>query len=260
MTNHFFVTVDAETEVILEGVRQISKIRDRIELERGHEIPITWFVRFQRTFSDSVQNERRQFFESPLEHPFDGFGLLEPILDDLVNRGDEIGWHYHAYHYVMRDELPHEQKVQNIEADLVTCASTIRTGFPNLRIRAFRWGWFFMPDYRLHETLRELGFNIDASVVPGKAGKPVSKFNSRYPEPVTMRAECVNGTYYFPFVNTLLVHDYNVVPHQLGWTNQGEQSAAKRRENLANAIVKLSEQASTAGTVLSTYQAAVGTM
>ena len=41
-----FVTVDAETEVISEGVQIISKIREEIEEESGMRIPIIWFVRF----------------------------------------------------------------------------------------------------------------------------------------------------------------------------------------------------------------------
>ena len=42
---YFFVTVDAETELIPKGIEIISQIRDDLESGYRIKIPLTWFVR-----------------------------------------------------------------------------------------------------------------------------------------------------------------------------------------------------------------------
>lgn len=254
----YFITVDAETDVIVEGVRTICAIRDRIEQELGCRIPITWFVRFQRSWDDSVAHDKREFFLSELDDEYDGYRLLDTVLGSMSARGDEIGWHYHAYHYVHRDDLAHDKKIENIEADLITCAKAIRERYPEIPIRSFRWGWLFIPDYRLCATLSDLGFHIDASIDQRLTGTQVAIFNAVYPEPVTSEPACLEGTHFFPYVDTYLIHDYEVVPHDFGWSRKDAQSAETTRNALENDMKTIVRRTQAGNIHLSTYASTVG--
>jgi hypothetical protein len=254
----YFITVDAETDVIVEGVRTNCAVRDRIERDQGCRIPILWFVRFQRSWNDSVAHDKREFFLYELGDEYDGYRLPDTILGPLSARGDEIGWHYHAYHYVHRDDLAHDEKIDNIEADLITCANTIRARYPQIPLRSFRWGWWFIPDYRLCATLSDLGFDIDASIDPRLTGTHVAEFNAVYPEPITSEPVCLKGTHFFLYVNTYLTHDYEVIPHDFGWSRKDAHSAETTRNALENDMRTLVRRAQVGNIHLSTYASIVG--
>ncbi len=49
-TSHCFVTIDAETDVIQDGIRIISTIREKVEAREKVRIPLVWFVRCQRAW------------------------------------------------------------------------------------------------------------------------------------------------------------------------------------------------------------------
>ena len=254
---NWFATVDAETDVLLEGVRALDEIRDRVEQREGVSVPLVWFVRFQRDHTATIRNDSREFFEGPVTKVFDGFRLMEPEIARLVARGDELGWHYHAYHYVHRDDLPHDVRVENVAADLTACAAAIRERGMTPALRAFRWGWWFNPDKRLTAVLKSLGFDVDASIDPGEAGRTVAKFASRYGEPPTTVAREIDGTHFFPRVNTLLVHDYNVVAHDLGWRRADEEEAAERSAGFEQRLTELVRSAAAAGGRCATYAMAL---
>ena len=44
MNNHYFITIDAETDVISEGIQVIPEIRDEIERKKDIRIPLIWHL------------------------------------------------------------------------------------------------------------------------------------------------------------------------------------------------------------------------
>ena len=125
MNKQFFLTVDAETGVIAEGIKVISEIRDEVERQLEMKIPIVWFIRFQREWTEYIQNNSVEYFKKPLLNGFNGFEMTQSQLPSLIKRGDEIGWHYHAYNYVERDDLDHSTKLEILKTDLVSCMYSI---------------------------------------------------------------------------------------------------------------------------------------
>jgi hypothetical protein len=230
--SHFFVTVDAETDVIDAGVAAIAAIRDEVERREGVEIPIVWFVRFQRHWSESVEGRSAAAFAKPPEEAFDGFALAKERLLELKDRGDEIGWHYHAYNWVQGPKLPDETRREILRADLASCAAELRRRHPEFPVASFRFGWFFVPDYGIYDDLKRLGIKRDASVRPNCSG-PVAGTDRRYLEPLVTVPARIDGLKLFPFERSLLVHDWEVLEHDLGWTRQTEHEAAERRRRVA---------------------------
>ncbi|MGH7801686.1 MAG: hypothetical protein ACREOW_13855 [Thermodesulfobacteriota bacterium] len=254
LNNHYFITIDAETDVISESIQVISGIRDEIEKRENIKIPLVWFVRFQRTWDEYVKNDSAEYFKSPVTKGFDGFELAKSQLLRLCKRKDEVGWHYHAYNYVHRDDLSHNIRMKILEADLVSCANEIKARHPYFKIRTFRFGWFFVPDYKIFNTLKEIGIRVDASVNPKKSIKKVAVFRSRYLPPITKSFRKLDGIYFSPFSRTLLIHDWNVVPHEFGWSNLDNCGAIRNQDrfkkNLLSFTVNLKK---TSGAFL-TYQ------
>jgi hypothetical protein len=234
--NHYFVTVDAESEVILEGVRAISAIRDEVQTRLNVKVPITWFVRFQRTWSESVNNDSPRYFQDRFKRGFDGFELAKQILSELRAQGDEIGWHYHAYNYVHRPDLTHALRIEILKADLLSCARELSARHPDFAIRTFRFGWFFVPDYEIFSTLKEIGIRADASVHPTRTGN-VLNFKAKYLPPITDSIKNIDGLDVFPCSNTLLIHDWNVVPHQFDWASLDHAAAGHNRDDFKNALL-----------------------
>src|SRR5262249_5279033 len=152
---HHFATADVETELIPQGIHAISTIRDRVEREEHTPLPIVWFVRFQRTWTEYVKVASPRYFAGAFGDVFDGFALAKPELRRLQARGDEIGCHYHAYNYVHRDDLSHQQKIAIWRPALTACQAEIARRHAELEIHTFRFGWFFVPDYALFRTLRD---------------------------------------------------------------------------------------------------------
>ena len=250
---HFFVTVDAETDVIREGIRVISGLRDRVEERERARIPIVWFVRFQRSFDEYVENDSPAYFEGPLRDGFDGFERAKPQLVELLARGDEVGWHYHAYGYVHRTDLSHEARVRILEADLDACGRELRGRHPELPVRSFRFGWFFVPDYVLYETLRSVGIEHDASVMPRAAGSRVESFEARYLEPLASEPAEVGGLCVFPYQKTLLVHDWSVLAHDFGWSSLTRVGAWRERHRLTGALTTTAARLRRGGGAFLTY-------
>jgi hypothetical protein len=251
---HFFVTVDAESEVIADGIRTISAIRDRVEREAAVEIPIVWFVRFQRSWTEYVKIDSPPYFSGPVTECFDGFALAAAELRRLRARRDEIGWHYHAYSYVHRDDLSHAHKLAILHADLAACAAEIRRRHGEYAVQSLRFGWFFIPDYDLFATLRASGIRIDASVHPAEEGKQVASFQATYLPPITRSPRAVNGTWFFPFVRTSLLHDWTVVPHDFGWRSQSEPESARNGELFETKLRRRAGELREAGGAFLTYE------
>ena len=251
--NRYFITVDAETEVILEGIQIISAIRDEIEAQENMRIPIVWFVRFQRTWTDSIENDSPRYFEGPITRGFDGFQLAKSQLQELCQRGDEIAWHYHAYHYVSRDDLSDATKMQVLKADLISCANAIKERHPYFRIRAFRFGWLFVPDYEIFDTLKEIGIRADASIDPQRVGR-VRSFAVNYLPPLTSSIRRINGLWVFPFSRTRLIHDWSVVPHKFGWDSLDDQGAVRNRNEFKKHLLQTSIKLKKTNGSFCTYQ------
>jgi len=254
---HHFVTVDAETCHIPEGIDAVCAVRERVEAEQGMEIPITWFIRFQRTWDEYVQIDAADYFSGPITKAFDGFELGKPQLLRLRKRGDEIGWHYHAYSYVHRDDLSHEKKVAILGADLAACGAEIRRRYREFEIQSFRWGWFFVPDYSLFAVLNDVGVRIDASIMPQLAGRKVQKFNVTHPVSITDEPRKIGGTWFVPFARTSLIHDYNMVSHDLGWSAQDEQQATQSREALETRLSAIANELGAVEGAFLTYEKAL---
>jgi hypothetical protein len=257
---HAFITADVETEAIVEGVQALSAIRNRVERRTRVEIPMTWFVRFQRTWNEYVDIDAPEYFARPLNQSFDGFRLAARQLRRLQARGDEIGWHYHAYNYVHRDELSHPQKVAILRADLAACGTELRQRHPEFSIRTFRWGWFFVPDYDLYAVLRAAGIRVDASIDPALSETTVNGFRAKYLPALTDRPREIAGTWFVPRANTQLVHDYEVVAHDLGWTRQGEPEAAGTRAQWEATLERMAHELRRAGGAFLTYEQALNSV
>jgi hypothetical protein len=251
--NRYFITVDAETEVIVEGIQVISRIRDEIERQENMRIPIIWFVRFQRSWTDSVENDSPQYFEGRVTKGFDGFQLAKSQLQELCQRGDEIGWHYHAYNYVSRDDLSHAAKMQVLKADLVSCANAIKERHPYFRISAVRFGWFFVPDYNIFDTLKEIGIRADASIRPQNIG-PVRSYAVNYLPPLTSSVRRSNGIWLFPFSRTHVMHDWNVVPHNFEWDSLDDQGAVRNRSEFKKLLLETAVKLKKKNGAFDTYQ------
>ena len=255
-SERYFVTVDAETRLIRKGVREISRIRERIEKQFRVEIPIVWFVRFQRSWSEYVEKETADYFSNSLNEAFDGFELAKSSLRYRRDRGDEIGWHYHAYNYVHREDLSHETRIAILCSDLASCAQAIRQRHSEFAVRSMRFGWFFIPDYRVFAVLRASGIRIDASVRPGYEGKKVADSNATYLAPITVSPQRISGTWFVPYTRTFAIHDWEMVTHNLGWTKLGRGQADANRDEFAQAISRAARNIAESGGSFSTYERA----
>ena len=256
MSSHRFVTVDAETAVIDEGVRAIAEIRDRVESRKGIRIPLVWFVRFQRGWTESVEGDSAEAFEQAPSDGYDGFALAHDALVALLDRGDEVGWHYHAYNYVHRDDLSHAMKLAILRADLASCAAELRRRHPEFPVASFRFGWMFVPDYDIYPHLRSLGLTRDASIDPKLAGRCVTESSSRFLEPLVTEPARIDGMALFPRERTVLTHDWQVVAHDFGWSRLGEREALARRRDLESELTAAAAELKANGGEFLTYEAA----
>jgi hypothetical protein len=253
----FFVTIDAETAVIEEGVRVISDIREGVEARERIRIPLVWFVRFQRDFSDYVENDSAEAFADFPNRGFDGFAAARQLLVELRSRGDEIGWHYHAYSYVHRHDLDHATRLEILRTDLDSCARELQSRHRDFAISSFRFGWCFVPDYAIYEHLTRLGISRDASIDPRhREGDRVKTFSSTYLRPLVTRPARIKALSLFPCVQTLLLHDWNVVAHTFSWSRMNEREAAAKQNEFANDLVSIAARLKADGGSFSTYEAA----
>lgn len=256
MGPHHFVTVDAETEAIQEGVRAISALREEVEAREGIDIPLVWFVRFQRGWQEYVDNDAPAAFEGPMTTGYDGFELAGDQLRELVGRGDEVGWHYHAYHYVHRDDIPPAARLEILRADLTACARELRTRHPEFEVQSFRFGWFFVPDYGLYDHLKTLGISRDASIHPEVGGEPVAAFSARFLLPLATVPTRLDGFALFPYTDTLLVHDWQVVAHDFGWSRLDAPDVPERRRELTGELSAIAARLKRDGGEFLTYATA----
>jgi len=254
MPPRYFLSVDAETDVLAEGVAAANSIRERVERECHVRIPLVWFIRFQRDWNEYVEQDAIDYFSRPMDKSFDGFALGKQQLRKFQSRGDEIAWHYHAYNYVHRDDLSHDHKIAILRADLVTCGAEIARLHPEFDIRTFRFGWFFIPSYGLYPLLNSLGIRIDASVRVETSGKPIKTFNLIYPPPITFSPKEIEGTWFVPATRAHMVHEFELVAHNLGWTAQEEQQASQRRHNFESTLLEIARKCRETGATLATYK------
>lgn len=252
MPSPYFISVDAESDIIAAGVDVIDGIRCKLEERCQTTLPITWFVHMQRRLKHYMKQDDPNFFaESPVE-PYDRFELAGEALDSLQKRGDQIGWHYHAYNYVHRPDLSHQRRLEILRQDLKSCAAYLRSRYSRFGVRAFRFGWFFNPDYRSLETLAEVGIDVDASVDAARAGR-VADFECEYLSPPSPFPGFHQGLLLAPAANSVLIHDWNVLPHDFGWRSASESEARQLREKFAARVEALVERARREGGRLTTY-------
>lgn len=254
LDQRYFLTVDAESAVIAEGVQAISSLRSEVERELDTKIPIVWLVRFQRSWGEYVSNQPPEYFRSPPRKVFDGFELARTQLSDMMRRGDEIGWHYHAYHYVHHPELSHHERISSLLFDLEACHNELRERHPCFDIRSFRFGWFFIPDYRVFGKLKALGIDSDASVRPERYGKKVARFATSFLAPITEHPRELGGMTFFPFRRTLSLHDWTLVPHQFSWRTLSERQARENRKGFKRKLMKRTVRLQETGGCFSTYR------
>lgn len=254
MTFPFFVTVDAETELIRKGARVISELRDEVEGRVGIRIPLVWFVRFQRSWADYVQHDSAEAFEDPPSDGYDGFALAHRQLLDFRARGDEIGWHYHAYNYIHRVDLSHERRLEILRADLRSCALELRRRHPDLPVGSFRFGWFFVPDYAIYDQFKSLGITRDASIRPHSRGRFVADSATPYLAPLVTAPARMAGLSLFPFSQTMLLHDWEVVRHRLSWSRLDRRSARAQRREFANELTTIAARLGDEQGAFQTYE------
>lgn len=252
-----FITVDAETAVIREGIATISAIRDKVEARQQLRIPIVWFVRFQRSVTEYLRIDSPEYFAGPFTTAFDGFELAKAELLQLSARGDEIGWHYHAYNYVHRTDLSHAHRMKILEADLVASAHQLHVRHPYHEIRSFRFGWFFAPSYEIFTTLEGLGIRADASIRAGRYGHRVASSEVEYLPPLTTTPKKVGGVFFFPYLRTLLTHDYEVVHHDFSWSKLDGEGARRSQEEFELALSRTVAEVKRSSASLTTYRAMV---
>ncbi len=238
----YFVTVDTETKLLEAGNAAISRIRDEVAEEYGISIPIVWFVRFQRGWQETVSNDSIEFFRGPLGRHFDGYQLAKSQFMAFQARGDEIAWHYHAYNYLQAKHLSHEERIDLLVADLECCGNAFRERHPEFDIQSFRFGWYFIPDYKIFSCLKKLGINADASVNPHKSGE-VSSSGIDFLPPRYSEITVENQLWFFPKIKTISLHDWELVPHDFGWTSQGETDAQKRQIEFKENLSRMTESA-----------------
>ena len=251
----FFITVDAETKVIGEGIAAIASIREEVEARENVRIPIVWFVRFQRTLGEYVGIDSPKYFAGPVTTAFDGYELAREELLGLAARGDEIGWHYHANNYVRRTHLSHAQRMDILKEDLVACAHAMRTWHPYFEISSFRFGWFFIPDYAVFTTLASVGIRADASIHPDTEGQRVGKFEVTHLPTLTRTPKMVRGMFFFPYFNTRLIHDYSVVPHDFSWSRLDADGARRNQEGFKRDLSRIATHVKEGCGALTTYRA-----
>jgi len=249
-----FITVDAETDVIRDGIATISAIRDRVEARERIRIPIVWFVRFQRKTSEYKKIDSPEYFAGPVTSAFDGFELARPELVQMLASGDEIGWHYHAYNYVHRTDLSHARRIAIVSADLVACAEAIRARHPYVEARSFRFGWFFIPDYGLFTTLERVGIGVDASIRPGTEGRQVKAFEATYLPALTTTPKKIGNIFFVPYFLTRLIHDYEVVAHDFGWSRMDAASTRRRQEEFEHDLVQTANAVKRGSGSFTTYR------
>jgi len=249
-----FISVDAESEVLAEGVATANSIRARVERKCHVRIPLIWFIRFQRTWNEYVEEDAINYFTRPVDKSFDGFALGNRQLLKLQSRGDEIAWHYHAYNYAHREDLSHAHKIAVLRADLLACGVHILRCYPEFEVRTFRFGWSFVPDYSLYRLLRRLRIKIDASVQIESAGKKVKAFNLRYPSPITRFPKKIDGTWFVPLKRAHMVHEYELVAHNLGWTAQDEQQASQKRDDFEEKLLEIARKCRETGATFANYK------
>jgi hypothetical protein len=260
MPSHFFVTIDAETKMIRKGIRIISELRDEVEARAGIRIPLVWFVRFQRGWTECVENDSAEAFEDPPTHGYDGFALARRQLRKLLARGDEIGWHYHAYNYVHRVDLSHERRLEILRADLRSCALELRCRHPDLPVASFRFGWFFVPDYAIYDEFKSLGITRDASIRPHSANRSVADSATRYLTPLVTAPARIDGLSLFPFSQTMLLHDWEVVRHKLSWSRLDRPAARAQRLEFANELVTIADRLKRDRGAFLTYETAASSL
>jgi hypothetical protein len=93
-----------------------------------------------------------------------------------------------------------------------------------------------VPDYKIFSTLQEIGIRADASVHPARTGN-VLNFKAQYLHPITDSIKNIDGLDVFPCSNTLLIHDWNAVPHQFDWASLDHAGAGHNRDDFKNAIL-----------------------
>ena len=251
------MTIDAESDVIEAGSATIAALRDEVEARARIRVPLVWFVRFQRTWHDYVDNASPDHFTGPVGECYDGFALARRHLGELRARGDEIGWHYHAYNYVHRDDLSHATRLEILRADLTACAHELRRRHPDLAVRSFRFGWFFVPDYAIYEHLRGLGIDRDASIRPERGGRPVARFAARYLPPLVTVPTRMDGLTLFPYSHTVLIHDWQVIAHDFGWwSRREEREALEERRTFADGLADSAARLARDGGEFLTYETA----
>jgi hypothetical protein len=210
-----------------------------VEAKVGIRIPIVWFVRFQRPWSETIGAESAEAAAEPPAEVFDGFALARDQLGALEARGDELGWHYHAYHFVRRQDLAPAERLSILEADLTSCAAELRRRHPDLRVESFRFGWFFVPDYAVYDTLLSLGIRRDASLRADYAGRTVADSACRYLPPLTTVPAASGGLDLFPYSRTKVLHDWTAVRHDLGWHRLGAVGAARARRQIRRDLERI---------------------
>lgn len=247
------MTVDAESELIPQGLDTIAGIRDEVEQAHGVRLPIVWFLRFQRGWDETLAPNVASDVPAAPHRVFDGFELAGRRLSDLVERGDEVGWHYHAYHYVHRRELDPAVRLAVLAADLRCCAGELRSRHGALKVSSFRFGWLFVPDPQLFATLAEIGIEVDASVDPARAGHPVADFPIQHPPAAAVTPTFLGSLLVYPRFQTLLIHDWTVLPHDLGWSRRDEPEAAAAVDKFRNGLSAIARDVRSGGEV-TTYR------
>lgn len=236
-----FATVDAESVCIPGGVEILARMRDEIEQQSGTAIPMVWFVRFQRRWNDEVWKDTPDLFTRPPAEAFDGFELGKDQFMALQDRGDEIGWHYHANNFAYRPELDRATRLEILHTDLRVCAQGLREKHPEFAVGSFRFGWFFVPDYSVYSTLNDVGITCDASIRPD-SGRTLRlpSFEVERLTPLEGLPRVLHGVCVFPFERTILTHDWSVIPHEFEWrtwdaaqAKQGQQKYRKEMLDLA---------------------------
>ncbi|MDD5772179.1 MAG: hypothetical protein PHX78_01770 [bacterium] len=222
MPKYVAITVDAESIKIPEGIERISVIRDILEKKYNIKIPITWFVMYDKNFN--------------------GFELALDKWTELKKRGDEIGWHYHASSF--KKDLSYDSALNETAQDLQTLFPQIKNKY-NFDIESFRFGWFFIPGFKLFDTLKALGIKTDASYCDSVIGQEYynGKIRISY-DRIIKKPQEVNGIFEVPRIannkniEVILLHDWTLLEHNFSWHNPDLNEIVKAEVDFIDEVEK----------------------
>lgn len=137
-----------------DNLPKVSEIRDLVKDSNSNNAKITWFVR---------SDEQMKLVFGDHAHPLRKFWEL---WKELVNQGDEIGWHPHFWRWSVERRCWHQEVCD--ERWMCECLERGHAEFVKLvkNLTSMRMGWGFHNNCTMRKV-NDLGLTVDLSALPG---------------------------------------------------------------------------------------------